>query len=133
MTACSPWSSLEDKDILYDQITTRPVRPPHFLSPEARRFIKDLTDHNWERRLGTLSKVQAAPYFGSLDWLALEEQKSKPPMPPQRPNWIEEEEANSSRDILFEYTEMALAPPRRKVDWCAGLPVCRNAPPVVQA
>jgi len=119
MTGCSPWSTLDDRQELFRQITSLRVPPPPSLSYPAANLIFRLMDHAIVQRLGSsgdFDEVQKHAFFNNQDWESISSGKADPPMHPRQ----------VPIDLSNEYEHQNLP----GVDWNLGLPMSNTKPAV---
>jgi len=98
LTGRSPWSSLNDKQIIRREICSLPVLPPAGLSRSCGHFVCSLLRQDYRHRLGTRSnnELVAHPFFKTVDWLALREGRG----PPVLPSSFDEGSSSSNSDVV---------------------------------
>ena len=72
----------QNKIKLFDSISNLKVNYPHFLSPEASKFLRELLVK--ENRLGhdSIDRIKSHEFFYGIKWEAIYEKKIRPPFVP---------------------------------------------------
>lgn len=80
LTGCTPWSSLDNLELMRQEIMNSVVLPPPSLSIKASSLISSLLRHQIECRLGYNSDkdVQCVSFFESINWEATASQSTAP-------------------------------------------------------
>jgi serine/threonine protein kinase len=77
-----------NKDQLYKNIQTAPLKIPISLSPDAKTLIIGLLNRNPTKRLGSgkedSTEIKKHPWFKSIDWDLASDRKLTPPKPTLR-------------------------------------------------
>jgi len=102
LTGNSPWSCLDDKRIILEEIQRLEIFFPLHLSHEACQLLVGLLKRNVKTRLGTKSdrEVRGAKFFENIDWKATALLESPPAFVPSS---LSVEDFVSQR-VLASYT-----------------------------
>jgi protein-serine/threonine kinase len=77
----------KDRDKLFKNIKTAPVKFPKYLSKEAISLLEGLFIKDPEKRLGSgeggVQNIKSHAFFASIDWEAILDKKIKPPFTPK--------------------------------------------------
>ncbi|KAL5478719.1 SCH9_1 [Sanghuangporus weigelae] len=100
---CFGWSPFysEDKEKMYENICFAKIKfPKNVLSTDAKQFVKGLLTRNPKQRLGAqrdTEELKEHPFFKSIDWEALAEERVTPPFIPS----AESDESTENFDPTF--------------------------------
>lgn len=114
-TGRTPWSGLDDRAVIRDEIQNCQVQPPaRSMRPNASVLVMGLLKLDFHRHLGTLcdSDVRRAAYFRAVDWRAMEKGQMRPafvcgPAP------IDPEERQESLEAYTNKFPVAIRPKNR--------------------
>lgn len=104
LTGLPPWYT-QDKEKLFDNLRSAPLKFPMSVARTPALFIQALLNRNPLRRLGAngAEDVKRNAFFATMDWEALLARRIRPPFEPCR-NLNEEDTMNFER----EFTNMPL-------------------------
>jgi len=129
ISGVSPWTAIDDKDILKDEIKHRRVPPPEGVSSTTGQFITNLLERDFRNRLGTMSDsdVKDATFFQSIDWVKLAALECAPAFVPPAICVAAEDRENAEETYsqLSYADEMA---PRDRASISMGLRVISGYP-----
>jgi len=103
LTGSSPWSSIDDKPALKEDIKNQRVAPPEGLSRSTAQLIERLLRKDFRHRIGTNAdaELKEAPFFSSIDWEQTASVRSPPAFSPA-PISVCPEEAASAAEMYYE-------------------------------
>ena len=118
MTLRTPWSSLDEKQIIKQEIQKARVMPPRRLSVRAGMFIARLLTHDPKKRLGSANDqdVCAAPLFKYVDWEAMARGETEPAFKPSAVNSVPKD-----REAALEMYLNGASRFEATHDWSCGL------------
>lgn len=105
LTGLPPWYTT-DREKLFENLRTAPLKFPMSVNRVAALFIQALLNRNPLKRLGANGgqEVRSHPFFASIDWNALYNRRIPPPFEPCRHSKDELETINFEK----EFTNMPL-------------------------
>ena len=106
LTGVSPWTAIENKEALKQEIKSKRVTLPASVTPSVTQFIEMLLRKDARDRLGTRSDadVKGAPFFCSIDWAKTAALECPPALTPPAISVTDEDAVNASR----RYTDMSI-------------------------
>jgi len=130
LTGSSPWSVIDDRQILKKHIRSQKVSTPPGISTSTGRFIDHLLKKDFRYRLGSRSDsdVKDAPFFDSIDWALTAESKSAPAFVPPKSS-VGAEEMENAEELYMSLSEAdRLAAPGDSALCTMGLRVADRFP-----
>jgi len=100
LTGESPWTSIDDKRLLKEEIGTKEIISPIGISSSTDQFIGMLTRVDYRDRLGTTldAEVRDAPFFVSVDWEKTAALQNEPAFKPPATCVCAEESIDAARE-----------------------------------
>ncbi|XP_041426882.1 protein kinase C delta type-like isoform X1 [Xenopus laevis] len=85
-TGKSPFHNSGNKNQLISSIKDHEPKIPDWLDEDLKHLLGQLLEKNRKQRLGVRGNIRCHPFYKSIDWAALEEERLQPPYQPRTPS-----------------------------------------------